>query len=499
MPETIVVGLDGAGMELLEPWIENGDLPALERVLESGVRGELEPVLPPVTSPNWKAYATGKNPGKLGIFWWHNVDVENERVYMPVERYHQHDEYWELLAEDRDEEVGVVGVPTTYPPKSFDGYLVSGPPDGRETDYTHPPWLAAELEDRFEYKVSHDALLEEGTPEACEEVLEIIDARFEAGKYLLEEYSLSFLQVTTFYINALHHNFWDHEYTKRGWELIDDHLADLLERDCDLVLMSDHGHAAIGTTFNVNAWLEREGYLTYDAAVADALHGLGVNTGRIKRALDVVERRLPGDLDVRSTAEAVAPQWVLNRLPDESGELGGSKHEMADWETSDAVASAQGPVYLTVDRSDPRYDALRSELVDALSSVTDPDGRPVATDVYAAEEVYAGPYLEEAPDVVFDKAPHVNVREGFGADEVFPDEDPDWEGVNTRKGLFAATGPSFGEGTVEDLSILDLAPTLLALHGLDAPADVDGSVRRSVFADVDEPPSGAPRVPGGED
>jgi len=483
MPETVVVGLDGAGMELLEPWVEAGDLPALARILESGVTGELEPVLPPVTSPNWKAYATGKNPGKLGIFWWHNVDVGDERVHMPVERYHEHDEYWELLAAAGGEDVGVVGVPTTYPPKSFDGYLVSGPPDAREDGYTNPPWLEDELRERFDYQVTKDGLLADGDPEACEELLDIIDSRFEVATYLLDEYSLSFLHVTTFYINALHHTVWDHEYTKRGWERIDAHLADLLERDCDLVLMSDHGHAVIETTFNVNAWLEREGYLRYDAEVADALYDLGVNTDRIKRALLAVERRVPGDVDVRSTVAHMAPQWLLNRLPDESGELGGSKHEMADWDASDAIASAQGPVYLTLDRSDPRYDDVRERLIEALSSVTDPDGRPVATDVYTAEEVYSGPYLDEAPDVIFDKAPHVNVREGFGASEVFPDEDPDWDGVNTRKGLFAATGPSFRSGALEDLSILDLAPTLLALHGLDAPADMDGAVRRSVFAD----------------
>ena len=497
MPETVVVGLDGASRELLDPWLEAGDLPALERVLESGVSGDLEPVLPPVTSPNWKAYATGKNPGKLGIFWWHNVDVENERVHMPVERYHEHDEYWELLAERGDEDVGVVGVPTTYPPKSLDGYLVSGPPDARDEGYTHPGWLETELEERFDYKVTKDGLIEDGDPEACEEILDIIDSRFEVGKFLLEEYSVSFLQVTTFYINALHHNIWDHEYTKRGWEIIDGHLADLLERDCDLVLMSDHGHAAIETTFNVNAWLEREGYLEYEAEVADALYDVGINTDRIKRTLESVERALPADVGVRSTAERLAPQWVLNRLPDESGELGGSKHEMADWAASDAIASAQGPVYLTADPSDPGYEALREELMDALASLTDPQGRPVATDVYAAEEVYSGPYLAEAPDVVFDKAPHVNVREGFGADAVFPGTDPDWAGVNTRRGLFAATGPSFGTGTVEDLSILDLAPTLLALHGVAVPDDMDGDVRESVFAPGVEPSPAGPR--GAED
>lgn len=498
MRETVVVGLDGAGFDLLDRWIEAGELPALERILSSGVSGELETVLPPVTSPAWKAYATGKNPGKLGIFWWYNVDVDGRRVYRPAGRYHEHTEYWELLAEE--ESVGVVGVPTTYPPKSFDGYLVAGPPDAREEGYTHPRSLEAELEAKLDYAVKKDGLIGDGNPEACEEVLDVIDGRFAAAKYLLEEYSLSFCHVTTFYINALHHNVWDHEYTKRGWKRIDDHLADFLDRDCNLVLMSDHGHAEIETTFNVNAWLEREGYLQYDTGVSDALHGLGVNADRIERALVTVERGLPLDVGVRSTAERLAPQWVLNRLPDESGELGGSKHEMADWEASDAIASAQGPIYLTADSDDSGYEALREELLAELSSLTDPGGRPVATDVYRGEEVYSGPYLPEAPDIVVDKAPHVNVREGFGAGEVFPEEDPDWAGVNTRRGLFAASGPAFGTGAVEGISILDLAPTLLHLRGREVPSDMDGAVRRSVFADGSDPSTRDARyVPVGDE
>jgi len=77
----VVVGLDGASFELLDPWIEEGSLPNLRKIKDSGVYGDMESCLPPVTSPNWKCYSTGKNPGKLGIFWWENIDVKNKRVH----------------------------------------------------------------------------------------------------------------------------------------------------------------------------------------------------------------------------------------------------------------------------------------------------------------------------------------------------------------------------------------------------------------------------------
>ncbi|MWV65455.1 nucleotide pyrophosphatase [Halorubrum sp. JWXQ-INN 858] len=485
MPPTVVVGLDGATFDLIGPWMERGDLPALRRIVDGGIHGELQSVLPPVTSPNWKAYATGKNPGKLGIYWWQNVDVRNRRVYLPRERYHEQTEYWEILAEQ--DRVGVINVPTTYPPKDVGEFLIAGPPDGHNEGYATPPSLERRLNEEFDYRVRKRGMLHDGNPEAYEEVLDLIDLRFRVARQLFEEYDLSFLQVTTFYLNSLHHHLWDGADTKRGWEIVDDHLSALLDADVDLVLMSDHGHAPIETVFNVNAWLERQGYLQYDSAVADTLYSAGINADRLKRVLIRADDVVP-ITDLRGVAERFAPQWFLNRLPNESGELGGSKHEAIDWDASVAVGSAQGPVYLIVDPESPRYERVREELMEAFGSLRDPLGRPVASAVHRGEEVYHGPYVESGPDIVIEKSDHVNVREGLGSDEVFPTVDPNWSGVNTRRGIFAAIGPSFRTGTVDDLSILDLAPTLLSLRGAPVPDDMDGRVRTSLFADSVEAP-----------
>ena len=483
-PSTVVLGLDGAGFDLLEPWMAAGELPNLRRAIESGVAGELRSVLPPVTSPNWKAYATGKNPGKLGIFWWFNVDTEHGRSYRPADRYHEQTEFWELIG--AAEPAGVLGVPTTYPPKAGDHLVISGAPDAENTGYTNPAELEAELRRRFDYRVTKRRRVKEDVDRACEEVLDLIDLRFAVGKRLLAERDLAFLQCTTFYINLLHHHLWDHEYTLRGWRIIDDHLGDLLDDGHDVVLMSDHGHNEIDALFRVNHWLEREGYLAYDTQVADALLSVGIHSDRLKRLVNGLDRRLPG-IDLRDLATRYAPSWFLDRLPSDTGELGGSKATNADWDRTVAIASAQGPIYLTLDRDDPGYDDLREELIGKLEALTDPDGNPVADAVRRVEEVYDGPYLDEAPDIVVDQADGVHISEKFGRGTVFAREDDVWAGVNKREGLFVATGPSFATGTVEEMSILDLAPTLLRLHGRSVPADMDGRVREEVFADGFEP------------
>lgn len=50
---TIVLGLDGADWNFLEPWLDAGELPELQRLMETGVSGPLETVFPPSTVPAW--------------------------------------------------------------------------------------------------------------------------------------------------------------------------------------------------------------------------------------------------------------------------------------------------------------------------------------------------------------------------------------------------------------------------------------------------------------
>ncbi|MFD1571288.1 hypothetical protein [Halorubrum laminariae] len=239
--------------------------------------------------------------------------------------------------------------------------------------------------------------------------------------------------------------------------------------------MSDHGSNEIQTVFHINSWLADEGYLALDSGVATGLHRVGINTDRLIR--------IASRLGIRDVAERVTPQRIIDTIPDEQGEINReSKTDNVDWERTDVIASGQGPIYLTADREDPAYDRLRDELITQLEGITDQNGREVVDAVLPGEEVYSGEFADEAPDLVIDQTKGVHIPGSIGRDEVFsvPGEDG-WRGENKRHGLFAATGPEIGQGQVEDLSVLDLAPTLLHLHDCAIPTDIDGSVRQSIF------------------
>ena len=478
-PNTVIIGLDGAHFELIRPWIEDGKLPNIEQAIESGVTADIESVLPPVTSPNWKAYATGKNPGKLGIYWWENIDVGNQRVYYPSDRKNRHTEFWELIGEQ--EKVGILGVPTTYPPKRVNGFVVSGAPDADNSGYTYPPSLEDELAEEYDYEVTKRERISVNRDAAAKEILDLIDTRFTVGKALADRDDVSFLQITTFYLNSLHHFLWDDEETLRAWKLVDSHIEEFLNDETNLVLMSDHGSTEIETVFHINSWLQQEGYLTLDTGISEHLHKVGVTKERLLRLAYLF--RIP------RLAERVTPDSLLDRLPDEEGELSReSKTEAVNWKQSTALSSGQGPVYLLEEQNSDSYEQIRSEIMRKLKNLQDPRGRPLVDAVYRGEDVYTGEYLTEAPDIIIDQRNGIHIAGGVGRDDVFTAPELNgWKAENKRQGLFVASGPDFGATESGDLSILDLAPTLLHLHECEIPKDMDGTVQKWIFSEDSSP------------
>ena len=64
----IIVGLDGATFDIIEPLTKKGELPNLTSIMENGVYGELTSTIHPITPQAWTTFLTGKNAGKHGIF-----------------------------------------------------------------------------------------------------------------------------------------------------------------------------------------------------------------------------------------------------------------------------------------------------------------------------------------------------------------------------------------------------------------------------------------------
>lgn len=463
MTETIVLGLDGANWDLLAPWLESGDLPNIQALREEGTWSDMESCPPPVTCPNWRCYSTGKNPGKLGVFWWEKIDTEKRTLTTPTSRSFKSSNYWDYLNE-AGKTVGIMNLPMSYPPFEVDGWMVSGGPDSERDGYAYPPDVEAELKE-LGYEVHPDVPVTSNEDiDAADALVELIDKRFESFRYLLENRHVDVAHLTIFYINVLQHFFWRDDITKRGWKVIDKHVGDIRDSfpDSAIYLMSDHGCTEIYTVFHVNSWLEREGYLVTESDMTNRFSSIGLNKTQLSR--------LAHKLGIHGLVTRLAPEKLVNSIPqDQEGFKREQKLKRVNWEQSSAIASGQGLVY-TID------DNIIDDLVSDLDSLSR-NNRQIASTVWKREEIYSGEYVHEAPNIVFDQRNGVHTSGAIGDKPTFTDAGK-WKAENVRTGLFLAAGIGPDENRLKgDMSITDVAPTLLHHLGVPVPTDMDGEPR----------------------
>ncbi len=436
----------------------------------------MESVTPPVTSPAWRCYATGKNPSSIGAYWWRQLD-RDEQEFVGVDRVPLKSRcYWEYLDDDS---AVVIGVPLNVPPRELNGFLVSGGPYADPENYTYPTDLSDRLEAKFDYQLhprTDPASTDDPENQAIVDDLErMIHQRFDAVEWFLETEDPELLNLSLFYINHLQHMAWRSDGVKHLWEVIDERLGRILEtNELDLVIHSDHGLHEIQRVFYVNAWLQRNGYLT----VADDDEGTSTAKRLVDTGYDIAD-----SLGVKDAIVNLLPGSVSERLQSVRSDriLDSTSFETRiDFSASSAVGLPHGVVYVLDDDQ-----SVRDELQANLEGITDPEtGRTLADDVVAAEDVFEEPIPEDAPDLYIRYADGFEVKDISGDDEsrVFGSRQK-FRADNHREGILLGYGPNMTDDDALDLpNLVDIAPTVMHLLGQPVPDDMDGSVVESLFA-----------------
>lgn len=458
----VVIGLDGATFDLLEPMMEAGELPTLSRLAKDGATGRLESVRPPISCPAWFCYGTGKEPGKLGIYGWRNFDPATRTDRFNDYKALEEPEIWDHMGK-AGYTSAVINIPTHFPPKAIDGYMVSGMQAEEHQDYTHPPELKDEIKRRFDYQVAPEHKMLWDRELGYQEAVELFPKRLDVARHLLPEVDL--LHVTIFHIDEIQHNAWGTPELEAAWRTIDEHLARFLEDlpdGTDVLLMSDHGFASRPLKLYLNTWLEQEGYLTTTANPAgEALRRIGLNRERLERALKATKtlgliKKLVPDSMQHVVKEADGATSNQRRL----GEV--------DWDDTVAFASTNFTLHV-LDES--KID----EIIEKLRALESPDGAPFFEEVLRADEVLHGHRLEQAPQILLLPADGHGCEDAVGK-PLWERREPGTAG-HAMEGILIAHGPSFRPGiTLDGARLVDLAPTILHRFGLPVPMDMDGQV-----------------------
>ena len=435
-PRVMVLGLDGATWALLRRFAGEGIMPNLASFLKRGCSADLITQVPPVTATAWSSFVTGLNPGKHGVFEFllrkkglaenarsaHNpfgeVPVNSAlRDGIPV---------WDLAGEAGLKSV-VKGVPITYPPSKLDGFMLSGflTPFGRR-DFVEPPELLDELEAEFgSYRLYHRQVYSKrGVSAVLDELEGVLDFDIKVTRCLMDRIDWSLFISHFWGTDRASHELWHlldekHERHDRAeaarhgprlkafYSSLDEGLGRIVEHadDANIILASDHGFGPIHTYLSFNMWLVNQGLLRFRPGMMTWLkrqtYKLGLTPTllyRLSMAMGLAKYRLSGGFHSRQKMQMLIHRFFLS-LAD------------VDWSRTRAYSRGNyGQIYVNLRGREPagsvepgaEYNAVRNEVRDRLLEVVDPaTGERLFDRVYFREELYEGPYVEEAPDIIF--------------------------------------------------------------------------------------------------
>ncbi|MEM9836704.1 MAG: alkaline phosphatase family protein [Bacteroidota bacterium] len=122
--KTLVIGWDAADWKFLNPLIDQGLMPNLERLINGGVMGKLSTLDPPLSPTLWTSIATGKRPYKHGIHGFTEPRPDGKGLRPMNITARKCKAIWNILTQ-HDLKTHVVGWWPSHPAEPINGVMVS--------------------------------------------------------------------------------------------------------------------------------------------------------------------------------------------------------------------------------------------------------------------------------------------------------------------------------------------------------------------------------------
>lgn len=507
MSKVLIVGLDGATLDLIAPWAAQGELPTFARVMREGACGPLTTVIPPMTGPAWTSFMTGKNPGKHGIIdFVHRREGSYEIV--PVNATARRAKSLWAIVGEAGRQVGAINVPVTYPPEPVNGFMVTGLlTPSTKVRYTHPPELAAELDDAVGgYRIHMKPSYAKGdVGDFLDDLRVLMQKQGAATVHLMRSRPWDLLTVVYRGPDGAQHALWHATdpahplYNRRHaarygsgildtYRQMDAHLAELiglLDDDTTLVIMSDHGAGPLHEFIYVNNWLIKWGIMRTRPSLPSRLRRLLFHLGLSPVEIYDVMLRL-GLGFVKGAVTKGKNRGLLASFFLSFADV--------DWAHTTAYAVGNGgQIFVNLRGREPQgivepgeeYERAVAEIIEYLKEMTDPQtGEHIAVDIYRRDELYSGENVGLMPDIVFLPCDLKRMPFGeyeFGSHKLIGPA-LSISGTHRMNGVVMLWGAGIAPGrALEGGHIVDVAPTVLTLMGLDIPADMDGRVLSEAF------------------
>ena len=144
----VVIGIDGATWDVIDPMIANGELPNLASLKARGAWGPLITVGPQVSPVVWTSFSTGRFGRIHGILdFVYPYQRGPKRPVQSTER--QVPALWNLVSEAGGN-VSVVGYFVTYPAEKINGVMVSYKSPQKQPDADYPAAALAPIREQLD-------------------------------------------------------------------------------------------------------------------------------------------------------------------------------------------------------------------------------------------------------------------------------------------------------------------------------------------------------------
>ncbi|HEV3004162.1 MAG TPA: alkaline phosphatase family protein [Pirellulales bacterium] len=494
----LVIGLDGATYDLLVPWAASGFMPNLAQLMARSSMSVVNSTQPCITPVAWTTFQTGCDPAEHGILDYRYLDHRCRRLGLNHAGRSRCPTLFEAVSHAGDEVVSL-NLPMTSPaPATVRGIVVGGL-DSPSIEAALAPYPAF-AENLRATGVRYDlSTVWRRKPTEFDELAANVAAtaasfRGQAVAALIADqmtdWKLMVVQLQV--LDAFQHRCWhllcgDGDGAPRAWvakarealRAMDDCLGELItlaeRRRSAVVAVSDHGFGPFREKITLAEILSRRGLLKLPGWSGAASYYVRRGGWKLRK---LVWRRLrPGC----STAQLTRPLDSLLAI---------------DWKRSSALAlhgNLGGLIYLnTPDRfgggplATPRLrDQALAEVAAAFDEARHPEtGERLFVDVFGTAERFGLDPVEAMwPDVLAIPAPGFHTRHKFDAAPQLLRNDPTLTATHRLEGVLMVQAPGVVSGNAPTAELRDVAPTILHLLGVPAPARMSGRILTEIFAD----------------
>lgn len=436
--KVLVIGLDGVPYTFLTNPKNAGKFPRLQSLLydRKGSFQRMRSVIPTISSVAWASFMTGQNPAKHNIFGFIDRHPNPFEHFIPTATNMRSNTLWQILSEAQ-KRVVVINVPSTYPPKEVNGILIGDFLATKLEKCAYPTSVVPILQ-KLGYRIDVDAWLARSDQKKFFEELHLtLERRFDVARHFLQTEDWDYFQLHVMGTDRLNHFFWDafenddptygplfSNFYKEIDRLVGEIFDQFVEPNPEIqfILLSDHGFCQIKQEVFINQWLREKGLLKFSSDGPASLKQMHPET--------IAYSLIPGRI-------------FLN------------------------VRGREGDGRIEPGRE---YEKIRHQLKEALMEMTDPEtGEAILKGVVKREEIYQGPYLAQAADLIAVPKDGYDLKGNI--DKPTLTARSELTGMHTYDdAFFYIRGKRIKE---VDFDICALAPTILTLMEVPIPPDMD--------------------------